>query len=46
LSLTFSAHVGTEENDREHDAEGTNDDVADGEEVVLAAEGVGRGENE
>jgi len=34
------AHVGHEENDREDDAECTDDDVADGEEVVAATEHV------
>ena len=45
LSL-FPSHVGNEEDDAEHDAEGANNDVADGEEVVGATENVGGGENE
>ena len=40
------AHVGDEEDDSEGDAEGSNDDVADGEEVVGAAEHIGRREHE
>ena len=44
--LAFSVHVGNEEDDGEHDAEGADDDVADGEEVVLAAEQVGRRDHE
>ena len=39
-SRVLSAHVGYEENDAEHDAEGTNDDVTDGEEIVCSAEHV------
>ena len=36
----LSAHVGYEENDAEHDAKCTNDDVTDGEEIVGSAEHV------
>ena len=43
--LTLSVHVGTEEDDGEHDAEGTNNDVADSQEVVLTTEGVCSREN-
>lgn len=36
------ADVSDEEDDGEDDAEGANDDVADGQEVVLSSEHVGR----
>lgn len=41
-----ASHVGDEENDAEHDAEGTNYDVADGEEIVGAAKDVSSREHE
>jgi hypothetical protein len=40
------SEVGDQEDNCEDDAEGAHHDVADGEEVVLASEGVGRGEHE
>lgn len=40
------AHVGNEEDDAEGDAEGSNDDVANGEEVVSAAKYISRREHE
>ena len=42
----FPSHVGDEEDDAEHDAEGANNDVADSEEVVGATENVCGGEYE
>jgi len=41
-----SAHVGNEEDNAEGDAEGSNDDVANGEEVVGTAKNVSRREHE
>ena len=39
-ALAFSVHVSDKEDDAEHDAEGANNNVADGQEVVLATENV------
>ena len=41
-----ASHVGDKEDDSEHDAEGADDDVADGKEVVGAAKDVRSGEHE
>jgi hypothetical protein len=39
-------HVSNAENESEKKAKGTNCDVANGQEVVLSTQGVGRGEDE
>jgi len=42
----LASHVGDEENDSEHDAESANNDVANCQEIVCAAENVRSGEHE
>ena len=42
----LSAHVGDEENKAEHDAEGTDHNIADSEEVVGTTEDIRSGEHE
>ena len=42
----LASHVGNEENDSEHDAESANNDVANCQEIVRAAENVRSGEHE
>ena len=42
----LASHVGDEEDDAEHDAESTHNDVAHGQEVVGASKHVGGGEDE
>ena len=40
--LALSVHVRDEEDDSEHEAESTNDDVAYREEVILSSKEIGR----
>lgn len=41
----LSTHVGDEEDHSEHEAKGAHDDVADGQEVVLPAQQIGRAQH-
>ena len=45
-SRVLSAHVGYEENDAEHDAECSDNDVADGQEIICASQNVRSRQNE
>ena len=44
--LTLSSHVGNEEDDSEHEAKTSNDDIADGKEEVLSSEDIGSRKHE